>query len=392
MRCCCFCFVSLLISVPAFGQPKMPNARIVFLTPADVDPPAGVTRRLTQVANYTEAMLVKWMKFWKYPPKRRQIFQRDSDGSVKVLFVKSPDTLASGQFPTTEGNLARKGRQLAMKKYRLSRTQDVWWVWVYIGDPLKKYRGFRGSGNAAFGGLSHVNYVNLPGAISPKSDIAAPFPAKLILKGTIHEFGHALGLPHNGPLEKLDLGIPLMGATIRNYQRRTKKRETRSYLTEASAAILWKHPLFTGTPRRRYAMPQIKWHDIRVENDAKERVVRLSGRVTSNIPVHSVVVFDTVPKIQQTYFQKTYVSRVKQDGSFEVTISEPIGVRTTGTLKLLACCDNGSVTGNSRKRGFSSAYDLKYRTTRGGLQLVKSHSTGPAVSQARNPTSRAGSR
>lgn len=362
--------VLVALCSPAFAQ-KMPHARIVLLTPADIDPPPGVAKRLTQVADYTEAMLVKWMKAWDYPPKREQIFPRNADGSVKVLFVKSPDTLASGKFPLKDGNLARKGRQLAMATFKLPRTQDVWWVWVYVGDPPTRYSSYLGSGNAATGGLCQVNYTNIKGEFTVKDKLATPFLKDFTLKGTIHEFGHALGLPHNGPLVKRDHGMPLMGATIANYRRRMRNQEQRGYVTEASAAILWKHPLFTGTATKRYAMPKIQWHDLAVKNDREKRVAHLTGRITSDIPAHSVIVYDSVPKLQQTYFQKPYAARVQKDGRFDITISEPINAKVSGSLKLIACCENGTATGDGKGRGINSAHEIKYQTSRTGYQLAK---------------------
>lgn len=364
---------ALLLPLPTSvsGQAKMPSARIVFMTPADVDAPTGVSKRLTQVADYTEAMLVKWMKVWGYPPKREQIFQRNDDGTVKILFVKSPMTLSSGDFPLKDGNMARKGKLLAIEKFNIPKNLDVWWVWVYVGDPPKKYSSYLGSGNAATGGLSQCNYSSLPGEIKPTDKLAIPFLKELTLKGTIHEFGHALGLPHNGPLIKRDLGMPLMGATIFNYRRTMKNNEERGYVSEASAAILWKHPLFTGTKERRYANPAIKWHDLVVTNDRKKRIARVTGRVTSNIPAHSVVVYDIAPDVRTQYFQKPYVARVEKDGTFDITISEPVSVQANGILKVLACCENGTMTGDGKRRGMSSAHEIRYRTSRTGYQVIK---------------------
>lgn len=368
-----FLFFALLLffPLPDFGQAKMPRVQIVFLTPADVNVPTGVSERMTQTADYTEAMLVKWMKLWDYPPQRERIFQRKANGNVKILFVKAKETLASGKFPLKGGNLARKGKLLAKEKYKVPPNLDVWWVWIYVGDPPIRYSSYSGSGSAGVGGLSQVNYTNLPGQISVEDKLASSLLTDLKFKGTIHEFGHALGLPHNGPLEKRDLGMPLMGATIANYRRTMKNKEERGFVSEASAAILWKHPLFTGTARQRYMIPKVQWHDMTLKSDAQKRVAHLTGRITSNIPAHSVIVYDTAPDVRTQYFQKPYVARVKRDGTFDITISEPLGVKATGVLKVLACCENGTMTGDGKRRGLPSAYEMKYRTSRGGYQLIK---------------------
>lgn len=365
--------IGVLVSVTSAvqAQVRMPSVQIVFLTPADVEPPKGVSKRLTQVADYTEAFLVKWMKVWKYPPKREQIFQRNDDGSVKIHFVSAAEALSSGEFPLKDGNLARKGKLLAKEKYDLPSNLDVWWVWVYVGDPPLKYSSYLGSGNAAQGGLSQVNYVNLPGDIGVEDKLAIPFLTELTFKGTIHEFGHALGLPHNGPVVKRDLGMPLMGATIARFRQVMKNREERGFLSEASAAILWKHPLFSGTANRRYANPQVKWYDIEVRNDRAKRTAQLTGRLTTSVPAHSVIAYDSVPRVHTMYFQKPYVARVRKDGTFTITISEPVSVQTTGTFRLVACCENGTMTGGGKARGIGSAYDINYRTSRTGYQLVR---------------------
>lgn len=73
-------------------------------------------------------------------------------------------------------------------------------------------------------------------------------------KASIHELGHAFGLPHIGPLQADDLGNSLMGPVIRAYRSR-HPNEQRVYLTRASGAMLWKHPLFSGTTKDRDITP-----------------------------------------------------------------------------------------------------------------------------------------
>ncbi len=332
---------------------------VVLFTPADVTPPRDAAARLTRVADYTEAFLVKWMKHWGYPPAREKIFERNADRSLRVLFVQGMEKRASGKYdqPGFEAEIWNQ----AIPKYQLGRHQHVWWISVYLGDPPLRFRGFEGRGNVKSGGNALTNYLNARGEIRLSDDLAAPFPEAFSLKGAMHELGHAFGLPHNGPLRAQNLGMPLMGPTIDSYRTRTKTTETRGYLSAASAAMLWKHPVFAGTAKDRELMPSVQVADLRLNRPTGARSWRLSGVLESNYSAHSVVVLDSVETLQETYWQKSYVARIQKDGRFECEISEPTGV--DGTFKLLFCFDNGAVTGDGKDYGIQGVLERQYRAS-----------------------------
>ena len=45
---------------PPAGQAK-PVLRVVFFSPSDVDPPAGVRERLSEYVDYSQMFFAKWM-------------------------------------------------------------------------------------------------------------------------------------------------------------------------------------------------------------------------------------------------------------------------------------------------------------------------------------------
>ena len=357
---------SLAAAAPAADEP-LPHVHVVFFTPADVAAPPGVKERLTEVADCAEAFLVRWMKHWGYPPERERIFDREEDGSLRVLFVKGKETLASGKY--AKGNFEQEVRQSANARYRLGQHRHVWWIWVYVGDPPARFKGFVGGGSSRVGGTAFVNYDSTPGRIAPEGELASGVAETLMLKGCLHEFGHALGLPHDGPLERADLGMPLMGATVANYRRRTGSQERRVHLSEASAAMLWKHPLFTGTVKDRGRIPEVGLNSLAAAPERGGRGVRLSGAVESDVAAHSVVVLDSVPDDQEAYWQKPYVGRVGEQGRFEVVVSEPTVARA-GTLRILVCFENGAVTGTGEKLGLPGALEKPYRVVKGTYRLT----------------------
>jgi hypothetical protein len=162
--------------------------------------------------------------------------------------------------------------------------------------------------------------------------------------------------------------MPLMGANIPNYRKHTGKSETRGYVSQAEAAMLWRHPVFTGTAKDRQVTPKFSVAGLATSYDAATTTVRLRGVLKADYPAHSVVVFDNVPGVHEAYWQKPYVARVGKDGQFEVNITEPSA--KNGTLEMFFCFQNGASSGNSETYGIASALEKPYRATAGGYQLA----------------------
>ena len=333
---------------------------VVFFTPADVTPPPGVVRRLTQVADYTEAFFAKWMQHWGYAAAREKIFDREANGDVRVLFVSGRSPRSSGKYDKGDA-FESEMRYQAESKYHVGRHQHIWWYWIYLGEPPLRFNEFLGVGNVRAGGHALVNYPTAPGEIHTSDDLGIPALTGLALKGTIHELGHALGLPHMGPLAKADLGMPLMGPTVLNYRQRAGRNEERAYLAQAEAAMLWKHPLFTGTLEEREMLPKISVSDLQIESKDGGQTVWLQGTLQSDLTAHSLVVLDCVPREQEDYWQKPYATRIEPGGRFAVQITEPSA--KDGTLRLLFCFENGAITGDGKKYGIASALEKSYHAS-----------------------------
>jgi hypothetical protein len=348
--------LALVSSLAAAPEPALPRVNVVLFTPADVTPPPDATRRLTEVADYTEAFIVNGMKRSGYAPARSRFFDRNPDGTLRVLFVTGKEKLASGRY--NKSGFEAEVRQQATPRYNLGQHRHVWWIWVYLGDPPRRFEGFKGGGSVRVGGTAFANYHHAPGTIRITDELGAPFPEAFALKGAMHELGHAFGLPHVGPLEK-QAGMPLMGANIPNFRKRTGRHETRGYLSAASAAMLWKHPIFSGTARSRGVMPAFSINNLSLSYDRGTRSARLHGTLKSNHAAHSVVVLDNVPGAHEAYWQKPYVGRVSSDGRFEVAITEPS--TRAGTLRLLFCFENGAISGDGSRYGIGSALEKAYR-------------------------------
>ncbi len=323
-------------------EPPTPTVRIVLFTPSDLEPPAGVSHRLTQIADATERFLFEGMRRWKYPPAVDHLFRRNADRTVEVVYVKGDRPVADAYYT----GVASRAEAIAKAKWqtRIDGEGHIWWVFLYVGDRPKRFSGWVGGGCSRDGGGAIVNYDTIPGEIRPDLGPAVGFNKEYFLKGTMHELGHAFGLPHIGPDVALGLGNSLMGANPDVYAGRGHPRPDQTYLTEASAAMLWKHPVFSGSTKDRQRQPSVKLADYKPTYSKATNRITLAGKVVADMPAHSVVVLDDLGKPEDEYWHRSHVARVGPDGSFRVAVDRP--ARADGHFRITFCFDNGMVTGD----------------------------------------------
>jgi len=328
--------------VYAAYEPPPPTIRIVLYTPSDLEPPAGVPHRLTQIADATERFLFEGMRRWGYPPAVDRLFRRDRDGTVEVVYVKGDRPSSDAYY--TKASCDAEARAKAARQLRIDDGGHIWWVFLYVGDRPKRFSGWRGGGCAGGGGGAIVNYDTIAGEIRPDLNPAAGFNAEYFLKGTIHELGHALGLPHIGPDPSLGQGNTLMGPNNDVYAARKYPKADQVYLSAASAAMLWKHPAFSGTTKGRQSQPSVKLVDYKPQFGRRSDRITLAGRLVADMPAHSVVVLDDLGKPDDDYWCRSHVARVGPDGAFVVEVEHPD--RANGHFRILFCFENGMVTGD----------------------------------------------
>jgi hypothetical protein len=337
--------------------------RIVFFTPKDVDPPEGTGERMKQIADYTQAFFSTWMKHWGYPPAQPLAIPRDKDGVPKILFFKGEHTQASGKY--SKLGFQRQVAQQALEKYGIPNRGQVWWMFMH---KAVETNWGRGGGDVRRGGGSTARYYTDAGQIKATDQLGGGFLKQICLKGAVHEFGHALGLPHIGPKDRDKLGNSLMGPVNKAYAARKDDKEQRVYLSHAAAAMLWKHPLFTGTTKDRNLVPTVKLLDFKAPFDRKAHRFNITGKLKSDYGAHSVIVAD-VPKRSHPggYWQKMFVGRIAKDGTFSVSINE---LRATdGELRIFFCFNNGAIGGAGFRPGRGGEFVKPYRCRNGVLEL-----------------------
>jgi hypothetical protein len=344
------------------------KARMVFFTPMDVSVPADARKKLTEVAEATEKFYFQWMNRWGYPPVATNLFSRESDGQVELLAVKGDQPAASGKY--SKPNFSDYVIKEATKKYHVPGKYHVWWIFVYLGDRPARFNDFAGAGNPIGGGWAMVNYDTLPGDYQSDKSLVEGYNGEVFLKGMIHELGHAFGLPHQGPDPELGFGNTLLGPTTKLYVASKKPLPNQVYLCEASAAMLWKHPLFAETNSDQWHKASLKLLDFKTAYNSTNDSVTLSGRLVSDQHAHSVVVIDEPKQVRSDYWHQSHAARIAPDGTFQVSIKHPA---SDGRLRILFCFDNGAVTGDGANVRFVDRGDIKktYHFENGTFQFAE---------------------
>ena len=312
--------------------------RVVFFTPSDVDPPPEAKERMKQIVDYTQAFFAKWMKHWGYEPEVVLPVPRGEEGYPQILFVKGQHTAASGRYAKL--GFQPEAKRAASRRYGIPAEGQVWWIWCYKGPE----KGWGLGGGGLRGGTGVARFYTEPGEINVADPLGGGLLRQIKLKGCIHEMGHALGLPHVGPRTGDRLGNTLMGPRNDVYTARTKIKEGRVYLSEACAAMLWKHPLFSGTTVGRKVIPKAELRDFSAQYDRARKQIEVTGRLESDHSAHSVVVANHADDLPTPYWRKAFVGRIEEDGTFKVYVREltPSG----GVLKIAFCFNNGAIKGS----------------------------------------------
>ena len=355
------------------GQQRQPEKdkdavlRVVFFCPSDVEPPEGVKERLEQYIDYAQDFYSKWMKHWGYECTGILPVKRDADGTPEILFVKGLHTEASGAY--RELGFQNEVINSACREHSLNPKGQVWWIFTYKG-PEK--RGFRGGGNARRGGISTaIYYPEAEANLKLEDHLGGPNVPKNA-KACIHELGHALGLPHIGPVESDRMGNSLMGPIVKAFAARFPNEE-RVYLTKASAAMLWKHPLFDGSGENRDHAPEFTIKSFKVSPSRSRKSLVVRGSIETQDNVHSIVIAKESKLTQSEYWRKCYATRVSDDGSFEVEISELD--RADGLLRIVCCFENGSVVGAESRYGLGNGFVKQYSYQNGKYEFEKGWSS-----------------
>ncbi|MEM9478730.1 MAG: hypothetical protein AAGA58_03610 [Verrucomicrobiota bacterium] len=339
--------LATLLSAEDTRETDSPSARIILFVPDESEMPPAWAEKLRSIALRTEHFFADSLEEWGWEVGRREIFSRNPEGEIEINVVR-------GTLPETSSG--RDGLPSIMKQAITETSRNLggnsssgsfWWVFYHCPD--HEVTGFQGAGGRD-GGRAINAYPIAEGDVTSDIDLASKEMWALNMKGCIHEFGHALGLPHIGPKLSLKKGNSLMGPINKAFAAKAPgvENEPRVYLSEASAAMLAKHPLFAASGRA----VEVKPFEINVSNltfdQTSETEFKVKGRVMSDVKPHTVVVLDS-QRAFGDYWTRSYCAKVDERGEFSVTVDEPFD-SPRGILAIFFCLEDGRNTATGRKQ------------------------------------------
>ncbi|WP_206036392.1 zinc metalloprotease [Crateriforma spongiae] len=372
-RCCVLAgLIFFAMAVPAWAQHPAakttavrPTVRVILFVPSDRRPPDDSLVGLNKVADLTDRLILGGIRKWGFRTGEPSLFQR-VNGMVRPIIV-------AGKMPAkhyTKPSVHKEAIRSALQQNGvIAQPHDVWWVFVYVGEPPERYSDFRGGFSEEFGGWSVANYDSRMSRINIDAPLASGLNDTIALKGTIHELGHGFGLPHIGPKSRLKRGNTLMGPINAIYRRISGDQSGKAYISQASAAMLAIHPIIRGkTPSDTRLIPTKVSNARLISSPGATAGFQLSGRVAAETRPLVAVVGDHHEKRPGEYWTKHYIGPVGRDGRFQVHVNEAVPV--DGEIKLWFLFDNGTMTADGQLRGARGAITLPYRFTAQQWQLT----------------------
>ncbi|MBT3384521.1 MAG: hypothetical protein HN778_10595 [Prolixibacteraceae bacterium] len=345
----------LILEDPAEKHETWTGLQIVMFTPSNIELPADYKERMKEAINYTEWFFKKWLNHWGYSCEDPLKIKRDEDGYPILWRVKGEHTAASGEYNEL-GYASKEVIPKAIDQFGISEENQTWCIISYPGPPSQ---AFRGGGNFR-GGTSSANFTSNTGELIKPGDVnlATGAAAEFKLKAIIHELTHALGIAHIGPLTNDNFGNSLMGPTNNAYHGKYPD-DNRVYLTKASAAILWKHPLFEGNFNEVNTTPSVQIANFQASFDSEKNTIQISGKLSSESSAHSVIAVNESNADKSEYWRKTFTGDVAEDGTFNCEISELS--ESSGKLIITFCFNNGAISGVSGKFGITKGVVKSYQ-------------------------------
>ncbi|MBN1917709.1 MAG: NPCBM/NEW2 domain-containing protein [Verrucomicrobia bacterium] len=358
--------VSAGADTPPPIRPPHQAVYIVYFNPADRECLPRYQERVDRVMTEVTAWYAKEMKRNGFG-ERTFPLERDEDGKLIIHVVNGSRVYAEGEAMGHEEIRDKQvkpvllGEGIDIDQEHIIIFQNLNFVTEGEGEiSVRCWAPYCGGGGTEQGTAWVTDYalLDVENLSNTTMMVDLGFKEKWTLSryvishlgGVAHEFGHALGLPHNAETDaqRAELGTALMGSGNYHLFAERISDDKGAYLTKAHATILSSHPLFNPKPVEFDGEVTCTFHDVAFAAGDGEYTV--SGRVETTPRAYAVVAYHDGRARAMDYDATSWVAGVDDEGRFAVRV----GALTPGRFELhVGCC-----LVNGERRFLSYEFDV----------------------------------
>ena len=367
------------------------NVYIVYFNPVDRECQPEYQRRIDRVMTEIQSWYNDEMDRNGFGPMTFPL-ERDENDQLVIHLVRGDRSYPLGEKPsTTEIRDNQVKRLMAERGIDIDQEhiiifQNLTFVSKKDEDVvLRSWAPYCGRGTHRSGTAWVIDFEFLDPLNLPKKrptildDGTRPYTMghymMTYIGGIAHEFGHALGLPHNEQTEEQfdQLGYTLMGSGNYHLFADRAGEVKGAHLSKAHATILSSHPLFKRDTRDIDVAVKCQFEDIEFSTGEDEYIV--TGRVESTPAAYAVVAYHDLMRHHTDYDATSWVSPVDDAGRFEVRV----GALKSGWYELRLRCY--LVSGDHRDLTYNFTLDqtLKVPTEKLRRQTLYELYVKPAI-------------
>ena len=313
------------------------NLNVVYFVPKNVEPNPDYEARISKILIEGQSFFAKWMGYWGFGDRTFGLLKNKENTRVKIHLIRGTENASAYS--------SNAPMDVIIKKYfvdnPLEKSSDHFLVLTatnkkldqgeVIGHDVPYYGVGRWCYAVDYPGMKHES-LGAPGQVGEK--------ATVYVGGLLHEMGHGINLPHNGPTLtqsfSQNFGMTLMGSGNYTYGK------SPTFLSFFDAATLNNCQVFSKETKSFYSNVAVKITSIAAKYENNEILV--SGTFTSTNQVNHITFRNILETDPEGYQSITFTTLPGESNSFSVRmpVNEFIKRGNLGyTLQVFFHHDNG---------------------------------------------------
>lgn len=319
------------------------NLNVIYFVPSNITPNPDYEERLSKIMIEGQNFYKHWMGYWGFEDKTFGLLKNKANTRIKIHTIHGPKTSSEySNYPPIKALVDAYFQQNPQEK-----TSDHYLV---ITASNKKYdQGETDDHALPYYGIGTWCYaVDYPGLKYENLGSSGLLgdKATLYIGGLLHELGHGINLPHNGPSASQksnpQFGMTLMGSGNYTYGK------SPTFLSYYDAATLNNCQVFSKEVKTFYGAVNTTINSIQSKIENNEIVV--SGTYTSSVPAKHISFRNILEVDPEGYQSITFTTLPGANNSFSVCmpVSEfNVKADMTYTLQIFFHHENGTNTLNN---------------------------------------------